>query len=317
MYINNFDYLRHFAALMVLVSHAFVIYFGVEYEPKYQGVTAGSLAVCIFFVLSGFLINGARDRNTNTRFVIARVLRLYPAAIACMLVTVFLIGPIYTSLTLPEYLSSGETYGYLRNSSLVLLFQDSLPGLFLNNPFPASVNGSLWTLPVELRAYILAALATFFSRGKKVVTLVIFMMLLSVFYYQKINGLADPEMLLYVSFFAGGCLYQYGLLMKIRAVLAVVVMAFCANYFLGGTIGFVLWLVAFSVVYTVASVSQGKRLSFDFSYGMYIYAFPISQCLVLYQVNSFMSYLGLVASVTLVVSMLSWHLIERPALRFK
>jgi peptidoglycan/LPS O-acetylase OafA/YrhL len=193
MYINNFDYLRHFAALMVLVSHAFVIYFGVEYEPKYQGVTAGSLAVCIFFVLSGFLINGATDRNTHTRFVIARVLRLYPAAIACMLVTVFLIGPIYTSLTLQEYLSSGETYGYLRNSSLVLLFQDSLPGLFLNNPFPASVNGSLWTLPVELRAYILAAVATFFSRGKKVVTLGIFMMLLSVFYYQKINGLADPR----------------------------------------------------------------------------------------------------------------------------
>jgi len=143
------------------------------------------------------------------------------------------------------------------------------------------------------------------------------MILLSVFVYQKINGLTDPEMLLYVSFFAGGCLYQYGLLRKIRTVLAVLVMVFITNHFLVGTIELVLWLVAFSVVYIVASVAQGKRLSFDFTYGMYIYAYPVSQCLVHYQVNSFVFYLVLVASVTLVCSMLSWHLIEKPALRFK
>lgn len=316
MYINNFDYLRHFAALMVLVSHALPIY-GVEYEPQYQGVNAGSLAVCIFFVLSGFLINGATERNTKTRFVIDRILRLYPAAIACILITVLFFGPIYTTLPISDYFSSIETYGYLRNSSLVLLFQDKLPGLFSNNPLPFAVNGSLWTLPIEIRAYVFAALVTFFSKAKKMATLCVFMMFLLLFYHQKLTGSVDPSILLYLSFFSGGCLYQFKLLNKGRVVTGGLILIFLANHFLTGSIDFILWVVAFSIVYVLASFKQLKRLSFDFSYGIYIYAFPVSQCFVFYQISSFISYLVLVTVVTLIFSMLSWYLIEKPVLRFK
>jgi len=82
---NNFDFIRLVAAIMVIFSHSWPLTEGSNrYEPlavfTHNQIDFGSLAVYMFFIISGFLIAMSYDRTRNLgRFVKARVLRIVPA----------------------------------------------------------------------------------------------------------------------------------------------------------------------------------------------------------------------------------------------
>jgi peptidoglycan/LPS O-acetylase OafA/YrhL len=57
----------------------------------------------------------------------------------------------------------------------------------------------------------------------------------------------------------------------------------------------------------------------DFSYGIYIYAWPVQQLVVLLLGSSIAWYTNVLLAfpLTLLLAVLSWHLIEKPALNLK
>ena len=164
---NNFNLLRFVAASLVILSHSFALAGGTgtaEPPSSLIGVSFGTIGVYIFFTASGFLITMSYyARHDLLAFLWARFLRIFPALAVCALLSAFVLGLAFTTNGMGSYLNLSSTYKYVINNTLLLPlgFQETLPGVFLGNPFPLVVNGSLWTLPVELRIYLIVALIGF------------------------------------------------------------------------------------------------------------------------------------------------------------
>lgn len=163
---NNFNLIRFLAACLVLVSHSFTLLGLPEPLGGKIGMTGGSIAVDIFFVTSGFLIAGSFFRcQSIIQFLWARFLRIYPALFVAVLFCTFIVGGYFTKLPLSHYLSHAAVSDYfIHNITLVFGVSYVLPEVFSSNTYPHSVNGSLWTLPYELRMYLyLAVIGTIIS----------------------------------------------------------------------------------------------------------------------------------------------------------
>ena len=319
---NNFDFIRLCAAVAVIFSHSYPLTGHMKDEPlaKLSGdlTTFGTISVAVFFVISGVLIAQSFDRTKEfVHFIEARMLRIYPALIIMVLTTVFVLGPILTTVPLIQYFTDILTVKYLLNLT-ALHMQFDLPGLFLNNPLPA-VNGSLWTLPGEISCYLVTA--SFFSllnkRYIRCLLLATFVALVLGKYFISINTL----------YFAMGTgMYlgrRYIQMNSILAIFSAMGLLFVLMYrmhhlpaqiLLGVTTAYLTLYLGFA--------RTGKLKDFsrygDFSYGLYIWAFPIQQIIVLNVPNiSIANLFMLSAFCTLIVSIGSWHLVEKPFLKLK
>jgi hypothetical protein len=156
---NNFDLLRLFAALLVLWSHAHTL--AGRPEPLLLSwATLGPVGVFIFFVISGYLVSISWNADPNIgRFLARRLLRLIPALIVVILLSMFVLGPLVTTLPLADYFSHPHFSLYLLNIVLHPVY--SLPGVFEHMRVPYAVNGSLWSLPVEFLMYLVLAAGGF------------------------------------------------------------------------------------------------------------------------------------------------------------
>lgn len=149
---DNFAAIRLLAALVVVFGHSFPLT-GSE-GPGYLGSPASTLAVKIFFVISGYMISESWLRDPHIgRYLRRRALRIFPALFVLCLFSVLVVGPALTSADLATYLSHHGTWNYLTNIALYPNY--SLPGVFEGNIYPSAVNGSLWTLPIEFSMYLL------------------------------------------------------------------------------------------------------------------------------------------------------------------
>lgn len=299
-----------------------------------MGITLGTIAVDVFFVTSGFLVTGSLLRSRSiTSFAWARVLRIYPALLVAMLLSVFLLGPIFTALPLSSYFADSRTYAYLaRGGTLVGGVLGQLPGVFDGNPYPRAVNGSLWTLPHEVRLYMAVAALWIASR-------VVSRWIPSAF-ASTLIGLAcfsgvmvagstivgtdiHPLFRLGYMFCAGASFaVLHGRIAFPRSAMFALLLAlafslpfprtFVAAYSLA--IPYLTLLLAFQPrIVLVPHLEAG-----DYSYGVYIYAFPVQQSIV--ALVGPIPPLGLMISaaiVTFALAVLSWHLIERRALGLK
>src|SRR5579871_4355495 len=157
---NNFSLLRLSAALIVVLMHSSPV---LGLGPPENGFLLaqvgrgfGPMALDWLFVTSGFLVTASLfNRGDVNHFIWARALRLYPALWLCLPLLVFVLAPAVSALPAREYYTSKETWTYFwRGVTLVNGIRYSLPGVFDGNPLKGEFNGSLWTLPVELRMYI-------------------------------------------------------------------------------------------------------------------------------------------------------------------
>lgn len=154
---DGFDLLRIGAALVVVVSHAFWLASGVLPPVILQWVNvemnAGSIAVAVFFVTSGYLVSASWASDSNlARFAARRGARIWPGLMTVLLVSTFVVGPLVTTWSLGDYLTSPLTWYYPLSGS-ILDISYVLPGVFEDHATP-SVNGSLWTLPLEVACYL-------------------------------------------------------------------------------------------------------------------------------------------------------------------
>ena len=338
---NNLNLIRIIAALSVLVSHSFAIVTGEgSAEPLrlLLDVSPGTMAVDVFFVTSGLLLaNSLSNKGDALEFVASRIIRIYPALILAVVLTVFVLGPIFTELTISEYFYNFDIYGYfIKTSTLIRGVGYTLPGVFNENPLYGQVNGSLWTLPLEIKMYILLFCVWYFGEkmflSKSRAFLRIFFLLMCViagcFYFYEYISAGGGSAMRSVSrfiflFFSGSSLALYQekipVSSKILGLLLVVVILSSLNkvvFFFGWNI-ILPYLVVLLAYQPVRILNYYNKFG-DYSYGFYIYAFPIQQMLV--SVVKDISIGGMIlysAVFTGVFAVLSWHLLEKPMMRMK
>jgi peptidoglycan/LPS O-acetylase OafA/YrhL len=159
---NNFGALRLAMALAVLVSNSYWLATGqVVAEPLkgLTGFTLGEHAVQVFFFLSGVVVaQSIMKSGSLLDFTVARVLRIFPALIVCVLLTALVIGPMATDLPLGRYFTDRGMLDYLWRTLSLSTGSAPLPGVFGDHPVPHLVNLSLWTLKYEVACYVLLGL---------------------------------------------------------------------------------------------------------------------------------------------------------------
>lgn len=328
---NNFNLIRMIAASGVLVSHAFPIALGeTARQPFYAatGYTLGWICVAIFFAISGFLITRSFDRKSRIEnWFSARLARLFPGLIVVSILIAVLYGPAFTTLSLGEYFGRAQTYTYVpRNVTLVSL-QFGLPGVFADHPYPIAINGSLWTLVHEVACYlgvlvvgILGALRSrrFFAgacllyAGAYVVT--------------GLPGVAEhlplkvaPLRLLSYPFVIGMALYVWRdrvrLSWLLAAGLAVLAAVLRPTPLFEPVFVAAICYATFVLAYVPGGVLRHYNRLGDYSYGMYVYAFPVQQAAIaLAGPMSPAMNMAIAFPITLLFAILSWYAVEKPSL---
>ena len=158
----GFDYLRFGLALAVLVWHSIILTSGslAVYHALWSGPFRCLVAAILpmFFALSGFLVAGSLARTRLHQFATLRVLRLAPALAVEVTLSALVLGALFTTQTLRDYLTSPELGGYFGN--ILGLVHFTLPGVFEHNRVPRVVNSQLWTIPFELECYVSLAIVS-------------------------------------------------------------------------------------------------------------------------------------------------------------
>ncbi|MES2951159.1 MAG: acyltransferase [Pseudomonadota bacterium] len=333
---NRFDILRLFAAWLVLFSHCYPLGARGDSEPlaSTSGIdTMGGVGVAIFFVLSGYLVTLSLERSPSVReFARRRALRIYPALVTVCLLSVLVLGPLMTTWSQAVYWQHGGTWDYLQTAS-ALRIRYPLPGVFASNPMPTAVNGALWSLPYELTCYGVLALASLLPGPLRYKVPLLGLGLVAVLLLRPAYVATGPFDLLWgMDYYHGklGVLFVLGAVfacwrdhirpMAWPALLLLVVALYLPHgvwqllpYLLG--VGMLtLWLA----LYARWLPRVPQRIG-DWSYGAYLYGFPVQQVLAHFKLHevSFVAYVLASTVVTFALAGLSWHVVEKQALRWK
>lgn len=327
---NNFQLIRLAAAAFVVVFHSFALTDRWTQEPLWRLVPElnfGALGVKIFFVISGFLVTQSwLARRSAAAFAAARVLRIYPALIAATLFTIALAG-LSSRLPWREFLADPQTRDYAWRVALGWEVVYRLPGAFPTNPFPHDVNGSLWTLPIELRLYVAVLAAGVFGLLARrlpwlaaVLALIVTFALRPEWFPLAPNDAVVRELALLFGLGSLAWVWRDSLPVSLPAVAAAVLLV--AWNPLGLPRGA---LFAPLLAYAVLVLAYHPRVQWpwfnrlgDYSYGLYVYSFPLQQTL-MQRLPSLEppTLFALSLPLTLAVAVVSWHLLERPALALK
>ena len=294
-----------------MVIHHHVYPLSGRAAPMFFAVDYGALGVGVFFVISGYLVSGSLARSaTLGDYLKKRLLRVEPGLIVSLLVTALVLGATVTTLPLGDYLRSPQVWLYVARNALLYPVDYALPGVFLSNPFPAVVNGSLWTLRLEFTGYLaLAGLAAVGGLQPRVVAGLAVLAAAGLVGLRLIwppeEGwlrLADVAVLNGYLFLGGVWLQLWGKSPP-WPVLAAAILLLATP----------LWALGLPVVVLGLGRMSAPKLPADLSYGLYIYAFPLQQVLMMHGVLSLWASMA----VTLPFAAASWFLIEKPALRLK
>lgn len=323
---NNFDFFRLIAASIVLISHQFAL--TDRPEPCIGCQSLGGLGVLIFFSISGYLVAQSWAHDPSIlRFLVRRILRIFPGFLVVMLLTTFVLGLLISIFSIKNYFSMLVH----EITSLNLISKYYLPGVFTTNPLPNAVNGSLWTLPIEFVWYLL--LLVMGSVGMlrcnyRNLFLVLFIVF-ALFVFFVSNSYHGNTHWEYIKFFGaffiyGICMYQFqDVWMKRLKSIAFVIFVLASLFILIGNQHFVLFLILPALIIILGNMSTPilRKAGYfgDFSYGIYIYAFPVQQTIIMLGINGLSLWLECITSffITIMLAFLSWHLVERPALKLK
>ncbi len=315
---NSLNLLRYMAALMVIYSHSFPLTGSPATSDLFFvmfGFDGGKLAVSIFFLLSGFLTSYSLAKDFKLKkFFINRFLRIYPGYWVQLLVISISLSMIFPG-------SIGELFYYcVRNLPLLTGVGYTAGHVFDKLPYPKIINGSLWTLPWELYAYIsLAFMAFFFRFCSRCFAILGLILMLGIYAFDLVTNNEALEFL--ILFWSGVCISQYREFIKMRNIAIFVGFSLCSLSF--GWKYLLLAQLSIGMVF-LAGLSHSKILTKfnkwgDPSFGVYIYAFPIQQVLISFMPNiSATKLFWMSASASSLMGYASWHWVEKKVLtRYK
>lgn len=321
---NNLDIFRLLAASLVIYGHGYAI----SPQPGHEDVLvtllgydySGSLAVKVFFFLSGLVVtNSLMGKGDVAQFVIARFFRIWPALLAVTVLSAVVLGPLLTSLPLAEYWQHPQTLGYVVDN-LLLTPRYALPGVFAGNPYPNVVNGSLWTIVLEVGAYVglLALFLVGVLRARWLALAVVVLLLLDPLLGNRLLftwRAPQPSLdLLFPCFASGALLAVFKEQVRVGgrevAGLALLFFLFSASsyafYFLYAMLfAGMLWLSGQSWLVRL-------RLRSDVSYGVYLWGFPVQQTVQYLWPQQGVHFNQAVSLLlALALGYVSWHAVEK------
>ncbi|WP_327005697.1 acyltransferase [Dactylosporangium sp. NBC_01737] len=346
---NALGFLRLCLALAVLVGHSWPLGAG-RATPglgfSHGQADVGALAVDGFFVLSGFLVTASAARLGSVRFAWHRCLRIFPGLWVCLLATALLAG-LFATFRDAGLFAARNALGQPHQWGIGTLFSDTPYGRLTGGG--SVVNGSLWSLSFELFWYaVLTALTAcgVIRRSPRLILLLTagaYAVLLSDFLHQlpatpytipqprgtfgpiPFFGSLNTQTLVYLGFLfllgASAQLYQHRvpahpLLAAAAAAVLLATLRFGAFHVLGyPALAYLLLWAACTLPPWTHRIGRDR----DYSYGIYIYAFPTQQVMAALGVHHWglPAYIAASAAATTLLAAASWHLVERPALRLK
>jgi peptidoglycan/LPS O-acetylase OafA/YrhL len=327
--VNNFDLLRLCAALLVFWFHAFV-FTGRPTPMLFSWVAAGPLGVFIFFLISGYLISKSWEADPHAlRFLARRALRIFPALLVLVLLTTLLLGPALTTLPLHDYFRHPSFGDYFYNA--VLQPRYALPGVFEHQAASQAVNGSLWSLPVEFTLYLGLLLLGMARVPRWVLAVLLVAGCWATLEWSVkrdplviFGGMIVQDVVQYgVYFLIGACVARFRLerWLTVTSLCAAVVLMLAVEPW--PTVSRIVSWGAFPCVFltfglATSVVARALAHLGDYSYGVYIYAFPVQQTVLnLFPTLPMTAYVLSTLTITLALAAASWHLVERWALRWK
>lgn len=330
---NNLNIIRLIAAISVTFGHSFAMInpTGAHQDLGF-GINSSSFGYCavaIFFALSGFLILQSYDRSkTKTSYILARVLRIFPALFFANIVTAVLVGffvlkqgfQFFTDPTHLKYIFNATSFSLGNYSDIFKMMPHNSP------------NGSLWTLPFEFRYYVLILILGVLGIAKKRFYLVLFLLSVFISFYLplpyflsnfishvfKIPNYSATYLSLPLCFVTGMLIYSFQEFFKLNVFAAIL----CALgfYFTDQWIIKLLLLIYFVFVLGFYPKLYLSRLNFqkDFSYGIYVLSWPVQQTLIYCKVVTEPVTLFFISmSIVTPLAFISWTFFEAPALKLK
>ncbi len=345
---NSLGFLRWVFACMVVVDHAFPIGgFNHGVDPTWAWSrgqdSLGGIAVAGFFVISGFLVTRSWFSSKGAiRFIWRRFLRIFPAFWAALVVVALILAPLAWRHEFGGFwgvysVKTDTALHYVTSNLFLSIHQWNIGGLFANTPYvrtgyPLAWNGSTWTLIYEFRCYLfLAVLGVAGLLRRRVAVLVLatvsYMLMISwqidpAWAPKVLPLLIDPFVARFLFLFLLGAtfeLFSERIIIDDRiGVLAVVLTVYTLHE--GGWLFIGYPALAYSVLWLAIRLPMTwfDRPG-DFSYGTYIWAFPLQMLLVEYGLQRHGAGIFIVSSllVASVAAVFSWHLIEKPAMKLK
>lgn len=341
--VNNFDLIRLLAALQVAIVHMIGYLKPADPIVAIVGLGLGLFpGVPVFLLISGFLISRSLEQSTSLKtYYRNRCLRIYPALWVCLLVTVGVI------------LACGVgTLAVASTTDWLIWWADNMTGLesyraaFLDPIGTGQINGSLWTIPVELEFYLLLPGIYWvleLRQHRRNAPLLILLLVSVAIRLACVNGaplsrmgasnLVLPTVLPYLWMFLLGVLAQRNW-PAIRPWLAerfhwwlpgyLLARAVAARLHVGSAgveinpVFFVLLAgVALSGAMSARSLSNKLLRRNDISYGTYIYHMPVVNLMLQYGAPASLWSVAIALAASLGLATVSWRLVEKPFLAQK
>lgn len=324
---NAIGFLRLLAASLVIIGHSFGLgEFGPDplASATNNQVAIGRLPVDVFFVLSGYLVTASFLRVGVWRYVSHRTLRIYPAYLACLLLTVMVVAP-----------SANGVVWAIGNAPLIFDANTDLAGTFPANPVPGSVNAALWTLPWEVRAYVIVGVLGVLGLLRRWWVVAILTggawVLMAVLIFTNPGTATGPAI---TSGFRLLTFFGFGSLLYLRPIrYDGRIFALASVTIVAITMAGVLWvpfsgglfyalcppLVAYGVLYLGFRLPLTRvNNSSDISYGLYLYGTLVLNLLTAAGLNTVWPiYVGLTFAIAGALAIFSWVLVEHPTLQLK
>jgi peptidoglycan/LPS O-acetylase OafA/YrhL len=328
----GFNTLRIVLSLGIVVFHSFVVSLG----PTSRAMTFGGPLASLFsgllpafFALSGFLVMGSALRSPSLGgFIGLRALRIVPALMTEITISALLLGTALTTMPLDRYFLDHRFFEYF--GSLIGRIRTALPGVFETNPEPGVVNASLWTVRPELGCYVYLAILILIGKIRHprfVVAVSAILLLLNVI-VDALTGLHGaptdvlPDRSLLLSFVAGNVAYLYRHWLPYDPLLfaGCLVVAFF-SLGIDSLESVSVPVLTYCTVWTGLTPLPAIPLARhgDYSYGIYLYGYPVQQSVAYLFPELRTPLLNVVVSLPVILTLaaVSWHLIEKRALRLR
>lgn len=329
---NNFDLLRLVFATMVVFHHTGELSSAPSlwWMSKYF---SPHFAVQAFFFVSGFLVTMSYEKSKTLRSYADKRFRRIAPAYAFVVLTCAFSFVLLSALPPAEYFGSGGFRRYVFFNLILSNFSaPSLPGVFARHAEQA-VNGSLWTIKVEVAFYamvpVIVLLGRKFGRYKTIVAVFVLSLawrLALMAWAQKTGNRFFAKLAIQapgqLTFFVIGAVAYY----RTEEGKASVpwwgaALGFLGYVFLNGlahelTAPFCVAAVVYWAAITIDKAPIDVNKYGDISYGMYLYHWPLIQVLValgLFVGGASAAAVGSVSVVlgAIAISYFSWHFVEK------